>query len=135
MSAKKNIGSVTMPAGEYYVGDPCYGIPDEEWIPWLESADYEKEGQYLLAKCRDVWCVGVSTAYGDGLFFDDSGLSYPVDAGLIGAVPKSLSATTPQGMHLVYFDRDFDVSVDEDGLISIGHIKIWTGEEEEEEGW
>ena len=84
MTAKKNIESVTMPAGEYWVGDPCYSVPDARWMEWLEAADYINERRYLLAEIDGQPVLGIGTAYGDGLFPGSDGNEYAVDAGLIG---------------------------------------------------
>ena len=34
---------VQIPAGEYWLSDPCYTIKDEDWIPWLEACNYTEE--------------------------------------------------------------------------------------------
>jgi hypothetical protein len=61
-----NIGSVAMPAGRYWVGDPCYAVPSERWMEWLEAADYMNAGRYLLAELDGRSVLGIGTAYGDG---------------------------------------------------------------------
>lgn len=32
-----NKGLIDYPAGEYYVGDPCYVIPNNDWIDFLDK--------------------------------------------------------------------------------------------------
>lgn len=125
--ATLNIGSVTMPAGEYWVGDPCYAIRDDAWMEWLRDADYENERRFLLGHINGIPAVGVGTAYGDGTYLDEDYREYPVDAGLIGAVPHELAKTNITGMHRFRFNRDFIVTYEEDhGTIVIGHIRIET---------
>ena len=124
-----NIESYTIPAGEYYVGDPCYGVPDARWMEWLEAADYENVDRFLVADLDDRHTVvGVRTAYGDGEYYDQAGRAYPVDAGLIGVVPVELvEEDEPSGMHRVTFDSDFQVAYSgEHGTIHIGTIDIET---------
>ena len=64
----------------YYLGDPCYVIPDDEWddfcqIMRTDGEEFEYKGET---------CVVIGTG-GDG---DFDGLS--VDAGIIGCIPVSL---------------------------------------------
>src|SRR5687768_11930213 len=126
-----NIESITMPAGEYWVGDPCYAIDaQEKWMEWLEAADYTNNDRscFLLADLDGRPVLGISTAYGDGEYQGSDGNSYPVDAGLIGAVPVEVAdVDAPFGMVKVTFAQDFKCSYDEDGgVINIGNISIET---------
>ena len=139
MAFKVNIESITIPAGEYFVGDPCYGVPNERWMEWLEAAAYKDADTYLVADLDGRTVVGVQTKYGDGEYYDEQGRVYPVDAGLIGAVPVELyepSATEPEpfGMHRVSFATDFEVAR-VDGVIVIGPIKVDTDPRDDNEGW
>ena len=64
----------------YYLGDPCYVIPDEEWGDFCSiMRDDGEEFEY-----KGETCVVIGTG-GDG---DFGGLS--VDAGIIGCIPVSL---------------------------------------------
>lgn len=133
--------TATLPAGPYVIGDPCYMINDEHWVPWLEEADFTIpcREHVLLANYRGQPAVGVSTAHGDGQYRDQYGNEYGVDAGLIGAVPTS--ALTAEQLEcaetIVTFPQDFTCYFDE-GVIHIGHIEINTewddyAEQDEEE--
>ena len=65
---------------DYYLGDPCYVIPDDEWGDFCDIMRYDGEDfEYKGETCR---VVGTG---GDG---DFGGLS--VDAGIIGIIPVSL---------------------------------------------
>lgn len=65
---------------DYYLGDPCYVIPDDEWGDFCDIMRYDGEDfEYKGETCR---VVGTG---GDG---DFGGLS--VDAGIIGVIPVSL---------------------------------------------
>jgi hypothetical protein len=128
--------SVTpLAAGLYWVGDPCYVVPDQHWLPWLEDAWEGADGNRVVimdGRVEGRRIVASGTAHGDGSYFDQFGREYPVDAGLIGAVhaafwPEHAAKKAEHlGMHLVEFDRPFTVSFDEDGTIHVGHLRIPT---------
>ena len=137
MGATLNIESYTMPAGEYWVGDPCYAIPEDKWIAWLKDAGYDAEPfpRYLVADVDGNTCIGVGTSYGDGLYRGSDGNEYPVDAGLIGAVPTVIE-NEPFGMQRVTFEHPFEVSYTEErGVIRVGHISIPTDDDVDEDDW
>ena len=82
---------------EYYLGDPCYVIPDDEWTDFCnimrdDGEDFEYKGE----TCR---VIGTG---GDG---DFGGLS--VDAGIIGVIPvvlcdpQALKDTVPSDARLI----------------------------------
>lgn len=135
--------SAPIPAGSYWVGDPCYAFLGyhDVWMACLETSGNENgqtildargtevEGQtFQFVASRTLWGDGEYPAYGYGMSF-----SCPVDAGLIGVVPAAQVArleNPPFGMTLVEFPEDFDVSFSEDGMIRIGEIEVFTGGEE-----
>lgn len=133
--------TMKLPAGTYYVGDLCYSI-SSRWDDFCErTIDGSRclEGVFTLADGTVVATYG--TAYGDGVYLDDEGREYPVDAGLIGCV---LMSSIDEGVdiaglgHQITFDSDFTVySVD--GTIHIGHIAIDTDPapeyDDEEDDW
>ena len=128
-------------AGNYYVGDPCYGFNDAtpDWMMWLESADFRNQNWLLEGEVRGSRITAVSTKYGDGLYCDNDGWMYGVDAGMIGVIhEKSLvleGDTNKVMLHLVKFDEPFTVSTNsETGQINIGHITIETGDDVDENG-
>lgn len=130
-SARLNVGSVTMPAGKYYVGDPCYAVPDSRWEEWLKAANFEDEGRFLVANIDGHAVLGIGTAYGDGTYEGNDGNSYPVDAGLLGLVPVSIAEPSFPDLPLVEFTSDFECSYD-DGVVTLGRITIDTDPEEED---
>lgn len=133
---------MTMPAGEYYVGDLCYVMHDA----WQEVCDnmFEAEkvsdgyrapavyGEFTLADGRRYALY--PTYFGDGQYQDQQGRSYAVDSGTIGCIllsdldsEEEANAKASLG-NLVRFDRDFDTS-EESGLIRIGDVHIETFED------
>lgn len=126
------ITEVRMPAGDYYVGDPCYAVPNDRWMEWLEAADFMActgRDELLVAELDGKTIVGVSTAYGDGLYPGSDGGEYPVDAGLLGVTPVEVATETPFGSRRVTFTEDFICRYD-DGTVILGSIEIDTDPEE-----
>src|SRR5574343_1456005 len=79
-----------LPAGTYYIGDPCYVLHNE----WGEICDVicsrefkERDWVLVLADGRKV--AMAHTEYGDGEYWDREGNAYGVDAGLLGAIKLS----------------------------------------------
>lgn len=130
---------VIVPAGTYMVGDPCYNVPNERWMEWLEAADFrDKPREHVLVAELDGYpIVGVSTATGDGSYFDQTNREYGVDAGMIGLVPFAF-ASMKYGMsdqqeaagiaHKIVFDESVECYYDK-GVIHIGSLAIDTGPE------
>lgn len=135
-----------LPAGRYFLGDPCYtaGRDDAAWQQWVDVG-------YMRSEASDSHIIGgtynghpvvaSNTAYGDGEYYGSNGVSYSVDAGLIGVVPESVI----RGMRLSQADLEgsgawvevseptaleFDPS---DGTIYFGTVAIHTGDNEEED--
>lgn len=134
-----NDGSVTMPAGEYFVGDPCYAVPDEKWSDWLDDAYGGRDGNtvdVLLAEVDGRPVLGISTAYGDGVYWASDGCSYPVDSGLLGLVPVEVAEKEePFGMQRRTFSRS--LACDRflaygHGVVNLGEIQIHTADEPDE---
>jgi hypothetical protein len=127
-----------MKAGKYYVGDLCY-VLDNRWnefcsvtIPGNKVLDGEMQlpdGTKFATYC---------TAFGDGVYNDQFGNSYGVDAGLIGCVlVEDVDKETPVAdlPHLgAVFDFPNDFATSEtNGVITIGHVVIDTGYHDDDE--
>lgn len=148
---------IVVPAGEYWLGDPCYSVPDEDWMPWLEAADFRDERFVLWAQVpgTEFWVLGLSTQYGDGCYTDEQGNEYGVDAGLIGLVPVAYNPTTNYTLdengrneygatgiaRKVVFDKPTRCFIDTRGedfrdgryhTLTFGDIRIETGDGDEE---
>ena len=135
------------PAGKYYVGDLCYVMHDE-WDEvcglFFEGRDDHgcNQGVFQLKDGRKF--ASFNTKWGDGVYFDQGGEEYGVDAGLIGCISLNdidlnADGNSTLGGQIIQFDSDFTVSGGEiyesrrdwDGVIRIGHIVIKTDDYEE----
>lgn len=133
---------MSMPAGEYYIGDLCYVMTDEEWNEFCSiTIDGMKciDGEFSLKDGRRFATYG--TAYGDGVYHDQYGHSYAVDAGLIGCIlTKDIKAEKYENLldlgAVMTFDSSFVTSggrgeKDWEGVIQFGHVMIETSPSEE----
>ncbi len=116
-------------AGKYYIGDICYVLPESDYDQMLEKSNYFKiktthqwDGEY-----RGHPIFVASTSYGDGVYGDNYGRDYYVDAGIIGIV--SVEALVVKSKielgNLIEFENDFRVSYD-DGIFLFGDVVIDT---------
>ena len=71
-------GTVTLPAGAYWIGDPCY-LPYGRAPLWSTGTDHG-DGIY-----HD----------GDGIYHDGDGNEYPVDSGQLGIAQRALGKPNP----------------------------------------
>jgi len=129
--------TVTMPPGEYVVGDPCYSVPDDRWMEWLQAADYETAGDVLLADLDGLPVLGLHTRWGDGTYTGSDRNEYPVDSGLLGLVPLQLLTEKELGElgdEMVVLRSSYPVrcSWGSDGLVQLGTIVIATDDDLED---
>lgn len=140
-----------LPAGIYRIGDPCYSVgPQHDWMDWLErayraggsefmSSDFSPVG--LLADISGKPVLGFGTMCGDGLYMDQHGNRYAVDAGLIGLVPVDLPDAQEswgnEAWHVIEFTSEVRCRRDENGVIEFmsdaEYVCINTGDEPEDE--
>lgn len=122
--------STTMPAGTYYLGDPCYVIDDKNWQAFLDYFEIQLvngENQYATAIIDNHLTFVAFTLNGDGTYFDNHGNEFPCDAGMLGCVPLLLTdSDRVYDVHehdlgiIVTFDKEFTVDC-HDGIIYIGN--------------
>lgn len=129
-----------MQAGDYYVGDLCY-VMHEVWDEVCEIMFKDNQsGNYGEFTLKDGRRFAIySTKYGDGLYHDQYGNEYGVDAGVIGCILASDIDTNhitnwgatndTNGGQIIHFDIDFPTGSTEFGEIEIGHIVIETAAE------
>jgi hypothetical protein len=122
----------TLKAGKYYIGDCCYVLsdPDYDWQEFCHQF-FDDEENIKMGRAE---IVAYSTAWGDGVYPSNIGAEFPVDAGLIGIMPKRLwkGEGEPVGCTLVHFKESFEC-YKEDGKLHFGHVTIDTDPEYAEE--
>lgn len=116
---------VNLPAGTYWIGDPCYVIRDAAWTDLLAQTDYLSEP---VGTVNGKPVVALATLHGDGEYMDQDGVLYGVDSGTIGIVPVELIAEVPANDgRVVEFPHGLLVGDGGgDGLLCFGHIHIDT---------
>ncbi len=130
---------------KYFIGDLCYVLGDE-WsdvcdVTLAPTVDPEEDFFFELKDGRTFHMIG--TAYGDGVYYDQKGNSYPVDSGTIGAIkvenldPTVLADALENGLGAVhefpYELLELDTELKR-GVLHFGDVSIDTaGEDEEEE--
>jgi hypothetical protein len=136
--------SVQVPAGEYFLGDPCYAVPDELWMPLLESNNVfgvgNDDGPHSgpVGTVNGVEVLGFGTAYGDGVYRDQFGNHFPVDAGMIGLTPMELVPDSERaGLEglgvIVTFPYPVTCEDDGEGRLRFGRHEINTADDDEDE--
>lgn len=80
--------TVTLPAGDYAIADPCNLLTDSEWMEW-ELLSLANPGQQSFALSDGSRLVVLHTERGDGWYFDQDDFTYGVDSGHIAI--RSLS--------------------------------------------
>lgn len=128
----------SMSAGTYYIGDLCY-VMHKEWDEFCGLTINENaclDGKFVLNDGREFVTFG--TMYGDGVYSDNSGKPYGVDAGLIGAIKvEDISEEDKANIqcgNVVVFEDDW-VAKTESGVLFFGDVVINTGDEEEDEDY
>ena len=116
-----------MRPGTYYVGDLCY-IMHPQWkevcdLMFATENNSVLDGEFNLA--NGVRFAVQSTAYGDGVYYDDEGCEYPVDAGLIGCI-RVEDVYDPEwylaGVNNVEFENPFTVEYDLGTIKFVEHM-------------
>ena len=138
MWLQQNVVQVVVPAGRYFLGDPCYAVPDAFWEHFGASNDWWQKGP--IAEYNGMKVLGFGTAFGDGEYLGTNGHHYPVDSGMIGLVPEKLALMALGKLgkesvdHLgswIEFQMNTLCSVD-DGVMTFGSVTINTKEQDED---
>jgi hypothetical protein len=124
-------------AGTYFVGDPSLVI--KEWPEFCDLLFKDKDKDKKPFKGGEITWQGSKvwlhrTAYGDGGYYDNSRHRYSVDSGLLGIVPQDKITKKNPYLHVVgntvEFAKPFHCEY-LNGTFAIGHIVVFTGDEEE----
>lgn len=124
---------VSVPAGKYWLGDPCYSVPHSLWADLLTSCEFFEYpvGKVTTESGETYQVLAFGTKYGDGCYQDQHGHEFPVDAGLIGLTPVGLAQDAPFGSLLVEFEVETKCSTFE-GVLKFGRYEINTGDSDDE---
>ena len=122
-----------VPAGSYWLGDPCYSIPRNLWNEWLNAAVLEDNMNALMGHTSEGYlALGIGTESGDGRYKDNYSRLLYVDSGLIGLVEEAWvpHLQSEEGTrYKVTFDNPVEC-YSRDGVITIGDILIPTADED-----
>lgn len=123
------MSSETLPAGQYFMCDPCYVIPDEDWDRFINEVAEETHAVFTLSNGQSVNVWYASTEFGDGTYLAESYLGstdISVDSGCIGVVEVFDNPKSTNDIFIINPKRKFEVSV-EDGTFKIASFEIQTG--------
>lgn len=123
-----------LPAGNYYIGDPCYAVRGEDrWHQMLSAyyaaGDGVNNADAHIFEIDGHRCFISCTNHGDGEYRDQHGEKYGVDSGLLSCLPL---AVTDSQCFVQEFKKDFPIAVDPGRMhrqgkrIWIGHLRIKT---------
>jgi hypothetical protein len=143
-----------LPKGRYYVGEPCYVVPDNLWSQVCDLFIYDKierkagdfqtsypapdsrDGQII--KYKDIPFFVCGTAYGDGCYpVKQNGKTLAhlgVDAGLLSIIPSELvkqwgkQADAERLGFSVNISHDFSIKA-EGGNFKFAGYSVETGDE------
>jgi hypothetical protein len=130
----------------YYVGDLCYVLNTDDWFDLCSATGDPDNVDDTGSELPDGrFFIYMPTAYGDGCYNDQNGLSYCVDSGGIGAIrtdyadPEKLADAVTHGLgHVLEFPCELDGmdAFEADGVLTIFDVIIDTSgalDEDEEE--
>lgn len=116
-----------LPAGRYFVGDPCFFLSDEDWSDFC--AQTVSDWHDGIVEVRGFKMAAFRTAYGDGSFAAHHGVGnyiIDVESGIVGAVPEAL-CSKGRDMGFVIEKGEAIPCHKEGGVVRIGQAAIDTG--------
>lgn len=123
-----------MVAGQYYVGDLCYVMTDEEWDEFCDLTIKGNRclgGEFALSDGRIF--ATYNTKWGDGEYKSNRGTSHCVDSGSIGCILVSdIRANKYDDLEglgaIIDFNGPFSTG-ENNGMIYFGELEIETDPE------
>ena len=129
----------------FYIGDLCYALDKKVYDEVWGGNNYE-DGKYADPETKAEFAM-VGTAYGDGEYESSDGVTFPVDAGIIGVADLAIcDGNTSFGKVVPNYSGTVLIRY-ENGTITVSwkpdkyysFIEIYTCDEEdydeEEEDW
>lgn len=104
-----------LPAGRYFIGDPCYVMDDQDWLRFCHYFDVVYEGKKvspeeqadLIAEFEGA--IAGYTTYGDGVYSDvEDQHFFSLDSGLIGFIEESYWKCYSDLLNKQGLIKDFD---------------------------
>lgn len=137
--------AVSLPAGTYVIGDPCYMVSDDdEWMRWLHQSGamtrLDRDEAYVAYGSHGNVMVGFPTGYGDGVYEvkrnGETLQPAPVDAGLLGIAPLAMfpDGKLPRWVQTVHFTNPVQCLVDTSNkghVVQFGDVSIITCQPDE----
>lgn len=118
--------------GEYYIGDLCYAMSDDDWQQFIMEVEEETVSKFCINGIEyQVWYA--STEFGDGEYDatirSESVGTCPVDSGTIGIISVAALDVENAGHGITHtFTQSFIPEVDF-GTMYFGPISIETGDD------
>lgn len=131
ITLKSGAECVTLPPGEYVIGDHSYNIPEDQWQKVLDESGYFGDQCWATFRTHDGrvgHVVAFPTTWGDGTYLDQQGREYGVDAGLIGIIAVEdldLARIDTELAHQLDFVQSFSCDA-EGGTLNFGRVSIDT---------
>lgn len=133
--------SFVVPAGKYFLCDPCYVIDTpSDWMRFLnkcadkDDSEYDLNGDVCNGHYEELpegtKVLAFATSYGDGTYTDQHGNQYPVDSGLLGLVPFKYAPDTKdidKFGKIIEFGEE-TLCFTKDGILTFGSYIIDTEE-------
>jgi hypothetical protein len=123
--------ALTLPAGLYFVGDPCYAFAGGGWDAVCGTLASMGWPQCCTCTVNGRAVAVLMTTHGDGTYEDGDGNKYTVDSGSLGAVQIVSPLTRGALRHLrqrgtvTRFEEAFTCAR-RNGVIAIGGVEINT---------
>ena len=127
----RNIGfipdsPVTMPGGEYVLGDPIYTLRTDIRQEYVQNRSHNRTPFTI----QDRMCLAFSTG-ADGIYLDQHGFEYYVDSAAIALLPVEITDVDEFHrplVNIITFDEQFTCLYEpQHGRMRFGHIDIQLG--------